>query len=59
MAIHSGSALVSGGSDDEEKEITDTSLRGTVDEIAQFASVNIKPNMAIVKFLHQCCYIVY
>ena len=51
MAIHSGSALVSGGSDDEEKEITDASLKGAVDELAHFGSVNIQPGMAIISLV--------
>lgn len=52
MALHSESALVSAGGDDE-KEIVDASLRGAVNDLAQYGTVDVVDNMAILSLVGQ------
>ena len=50
MALHSESALVSGGGEDEKK-IVDHDLRGAVEELRQYGTVDIIDGMAILSLV--------
>jgi aspartate kinase len=50
MALHSESALLSGGGDDEYK-IKDHDLRGAITELGSLGTVDIVPDMAIVSLV--------
>ncbi|EXJ86477.1 aspartate kinase [Capronia epimyces CBS 606.96] len=50
MALHSEAPLYTGGGDDEYK-IVDQDLRGAIDELKSFGTVDIIPDMAIVSLV--------
>ena len=50
MALHSESALVSGGGEDEKK-IVDHDLRGAIEELRQYGTVDIIAGMAILSLV--------
>jgi aspartate kinase len=50
MALHSESALLSGGGEDEY-EIADEELRQAVEELSHYGTVDIVPDMAIVSLV--------
>ena len=50
MVLHSGSALVSGVGEDEKKVI-DRDLRGAIDELSQYGTVDLIDGMAILSLV--------
>ncbi|KAI9747537.1 MAG: hypothetical protein M4579_007444 [Chaenotheca gracillima] len=50
MALHSESALLSGGGDDE-LQVLDEDLGGAIAELREYGSVDIMPNMAILSLV--------
>ncbi|KAH8733163.1 Aspartate/glutamate/uridylate kinase [Phaeosphaeriaceae sp. PMI808] len=50
MALHSESALLSGGGEDEYK-IQDKDLQGAVNDLSQLGAIDIVPDMAIVSLV--------
>ncbi|ORX93018.1 Aspartate/glutamate/uridylate kinase [Clohesyomyces aquaticus] len=50
MALHSESALLSGGGEDEYK-IADDDLQGAVNELSELGTIDIVPDMAIVSLV--------
>ena len=50
MALHSEKAFVSAGGDDE-KEIVDASLKGAIGDLAQYGTVDMIPDMAILSLV--------
>lgn len=50
MALHSDSALVSGGGEDEKK-IVDQDLRGAIEELKRYGTVDIIDGMAILSLV--------
>jgi aspartate kinase len=50
MALHSESALLSGGGEDEYK-IQDKDLQGAVNDLSQLGTIDIVPDMAIVSLV--------
>ena len=50
MALHSESAVRSGGGDDE-KEIVDSELRNAIDELQEYGTTDIIDGMAIVSLV--------
>lgn len=50
MALHSESAMVSGGGEDEYR-IDNADLRGAVDDLSEFGIVDLVPDMAIVSLV--------
>jgi aspartate kinase len=50
MALHSEAPMYTGGGDDDY-EIVDQDLRGAIDELQQFGTVDIIPDMAIVSLV--------
>jgi aspartate kinase len=50
MALHSESALLSGGGEDEYK-IQDTDLKGAITELSVLGTIDIVPDMAIVSLV--------
>ena len=50
MAIHSEAPMYTGGGDDEY-QIVDQDLRGAIDELQQFGTVDIIPDMAIISLV--------
>ena len=50
MALHSDSALVSGGDEDEER-IVDHDLRGAIEELKRYGTVDITDGMAILSLV--------
>lgn len=50
MALHSESALVSGGGEDE-KTVVDTDLRGAIDDLQCYGTVDILDGMAILSLV--------
>lgn len=51
MALHFDSPLVTGGGDDDEKEIVHVQLRGALAELKQYGTVDLMDNMAIVSLV--------
>lgn len=51
MALHSESALVSGGGEDEKRNILDQDLRGAIEELRQYGTVDIIYKMAILSLV--------
>lgn len=51
MALHFDSPLVTGGDDDEEKEIVHKGLRGAVGELMQYGAVDLMNDMAILSLV--------
>ena len=51
MALHSDSALVSGGGGETEKRIVDHDLRGAIDELKRYGTVDIIDGMAILSLV--------
>lgn len=51
MALHSESAMLSGGGEEEDYIIEDEDLRGAVEELMAFGTVDLVPNMAIVSLV--------
>jgi aspartate kinase len=49
MALHSESAFVNGGEDDQD--IVDTSLRGAIQDLAQYGTVDVLDGMAILSLV--------
>ncbi|RMD39679.1 hypothetical protein DV735_g5439, partial [Chaetothyriales sp. CBS 134920] len=50
MALHSEAPMWTGGGDDDY-EIVDQDLRGAIEELQRFGTVDIKPDMAIVSLV--------
>ena len=50
MALHSESAVISGGSDDEKK-IVDLELRQAIEELRRYGAVDIIDGMAILSLV--------
>jgi aspartate kinase len=51
MALHSESALLSGGGEDEEYRIADSDLQGAVNDLGTLGTIDIVPDMAIVSLV--------
>lgn len=51
MALHFDSPLVTGGGDDDEKEIVHEQLRGAVTELKQYGAVDLMDDMAILSLV--------
>ena len=50
MVLHSGSALVSGGGENDKK-VVDEDLRGAIDELGQYGTVDLIDGMAILSLV--------
>lgn len=51
MALHSDSPLVTGGGEDEEKQIVNDQLRGAVTELKRYGAVDLLDGMAILSLV--------
>lgn len=51
MALHSESALVAGTDDDDNREIVDQDLRGAIEELRGYGTVDIIDGMAILSLV--------
>lgn len=51
MALHSESPLVTGGGEDEVKEIVNDQLRGAVTELKKYGAVDLMDGMAILSLV--------
>lgn len=51
MALHFDSPLVTGGGEDEEKQIVNDQLRGAVTELKRYGAVDLLDGMAILSLV--------